>query len=136
MGIPARLFSRSCSPPRLTATQFERACRWKQPSQRPGLPPGCHRPRRRTIDPFSFSANQRFNEKIAQLYSKAWSAEFLRNIVSRWKDELWLCAGHEAGVAVDTLEDATVPKIREGALCLNDPAKTQVCLAVFRVSRT
>jgi len=29
-----------------------------------------------------------------------------------------------------------VPKIREGALCLNDPAQAQVCLAVFQVSRT
>ena len=29
------------------------------------------------------SANQRFNEKIAQLYSKAWSAAFLRKILAR-----------------------------------------------------
>jgi hypothetical protein len=27
------------------------------------------------------------------------------------------------------------PKIREGALCLNDPARAQVCLAVFQVSQ-
>jgi uncharacterized ferritin-like protein (DUF455 family) len=27
------------------------------------------------------------------------------------------------------------PKIREGALCLNDPARAQVCLAVFQVTR-
>jgi len=27
------------------------------------------------------------------------------------------------------------PKIREGAICLNDPARTQVCLAVFQVTR-
>jgi hypothetical protein len=34
------------------------------------------------------------------------------------------------------LEGEPVPRIREGALCLNDPATAQSCLAVFRVSRT
>ena len=34
------------------------------------------------------------------------------------------------------LEGEPVPKIREGALCLNDPAAAQVCLATFQVSRT
>lgn len=33
------------------------------------------------------------------------------------------------------LEGEPVPKIREGALCLNDPAEAQVCLATFEVSR-
>lgn len=33
-----------------------------------------------------------------------------------------------------SLEGETVPRIRSGALCLNDPATTQVCLAVFQVS--
>ncbi len=33
------------------------------------------------------------------------------------------------------LEGEPTPKIREGALCLNDPAAAQVCLAVFQVSR-
>jgi uncharacterized ferritin-like protein (DUF455 family) len=33
------------------------------------------------------------------------------------------------------LEGQPVPKIREGALLLNDPAQAQVCLAVFQVSR-
>jgi hypothetical protein len=28
-----------------------------------------------------------------------------------------------------------VPKIREGAICLNDPARVQVCMAVFQVTR-
>jgi hypothetical protein len=32
------------------------------------------------------------------------------------------------------LEGQPVPKIHEGALCLNDPAQAQVCLAVFQVS--
>ena len=33
------------------------------------------------------------------------------------------------------LEGEPSPKIREGALCLNDPATAQACLAVFQVSR-
>ena len=32
-------------------------------------------------------------------------------------------------------EGEPAPRIREGALCLNDPATAQTCLAVFRVSR-
>jgi hypothetical protein len=32
-------------------------------------------------------------------------------------------------------EGEPVAKIREGALCLNDPAQAQVCLATFQVSR-
>jgi hypothetical protein len=34
------------------------------------------------------------------------------------------------------LESDPVPKIRKGALCLNDPAQAEVCLATFQVSRT
>jgi hypothetical protein len=34
------------------------------------------------------------------------------------------------------LEGEPMPKIREGALCLNDPAQAQMCLATFQVSRT
>ena len=34
------------------------------------------------------------------------------------------------------LEGEPVPHIREGALCLNDPDRAEVCLAVFQVSRT
>ncbi len=34
------------------------------------------------------------------------------------------------------LEAQPLPRIRSGALCLNDPATAQFCLAVFRVSRT
>ncbi len=52
------------------------------------------------------AASERFNEGIAQLYSKAWSAALLRKVLSRWADESWLCTGLEAGVAVDTLEGA------------------------------
>ena len=34
------------------------------------------------------------------------------------------------------LDGEPMPRIREGALCLNDPAQAQVCLATFQVSRT
>ncbi|HEX4351080.1 MAG TPA: DUF455 family protein, partial [Verrucomicrobiae bacterium] len=34
------------------------------------------------------------------------------------------------------LEGEPMPRIREGALCLNDPAEAKVCLAVFQVGRT
>jgi uncharacterized ferritin-like protein (DUF455 family) len=70
------------------------------------------------------SAHQRFNGNIAQLYSKAWSAELLRgllacgnrddgvhastpSIVNR-RSEIpnWLCAESEVGVAVDSLNAA------------------------------
>jgi len=33
------------------------------------------------------------------------------------------------------LEGEPLPRIRAGALCLNDPATSQVCLAIFQVSR-
>jgi hypothetical protein len=33
------------------------------------------------------------------------------------------------------LEGEPAPRIREGAICLNDPAQAQVCLAVFQVAR-
>lgn len=72
------------------------------------------------------AANQRFNENIARLYSKAWSAGLLRRMLSRcrrgdeaWVSrepsqslltstpvESWLCTEHEAGVAVDDLDSA------------------------------
>ena len=57
------------------------------------------------------TASQRFNEGIARLYSKAWSAAFLRTVLARRRrgdeaSESWLCTEEEAGVAVDTLEGA------------------------------
>ena len=59
------------------------------------------------------TASQRFNEGIARLYSKAWSADFLRTVLARGAlgtahpaPEPWLCTEHEVGVAVDTLEGA------------------------------
>jgi hypothetical protein len=64
-----------------------------------------------------------FNPCIAQLYSKAWSAELLRKILlststphpalsprrgegGRRPGEGWLCTEHEVGVAVNSLEEA------------------------------
>jgi hypothetical protein len=56
------------------------------------------------------TASQRFNEPIARLYSKAWSASFLKRILARRHSEegpaSWLCTEDEVGVAVDTLEGA------------------------------
>ena len=57
------------------------------------------------------TASQRFNEGIARLYSKAWSAAFLRTVLARRRrgdeaSESWLCTEDEAGVAVDTIEGA------------------------------
>jgi hypothetical protein len=34
------------------------------------------------------------------------------------------------------LEGEPLPRLREGALCLNDPASARAVLAVFQVSRT
>src|SRR6185503_19022861 len=76
------------------------------------------------------SAQQRFNEQIAQLYSKAWSAGFLRRVLAERASEAragcpqpavrrgedtapyqrvakpWLCTEHEAGVVVNTIDQA------------------------------
>lgn len=71
-------------------------------------------------------ASRYFNDGIARLYSKAWSAGFLRKVLARLRDgqeappsqaearaglgvaaaNPWLCSEQEAGVVVDTLEDA------------------------------
>jgi len=69
------------------------------------------------------SAGQFFNNSIAQLYSKAWSTDFLKKVLARCREEHgasvptaeerklpgaepWLCSEQEAGVAVSTLEEA------------------------------
>jgi uncharacterized ferritin-like protein (DUF455 family) len=70
------------------------------------------------------NAEQRFNSGIAQLYSKAWSAELLRKFLTcRTRGDAshfaesaigdrqsavqnWLCTEHEIGVPVDSLEAA------------------------------
>ena len=56
---------------------------------------------------------QRFNPGLAQLYSKAWSADFLRKMLAdktesrSWHREMsWLCTGNEIGVAVNSMDEA------------------------------
>jgi uncharacterized ferritin-like protein (DUF455 family) len=54
--------------------------------------------------------SERFNKGIARLYSKAWSAEFLRKVLSDRKiaeiGKGWLCTQEEVGAAVNTLREA------------------------------
>jgi hypothetical protein len=74
---------------------------------------------------------KRFNAGLAQLYSKAWSANFLRKVIQKQKAENrkqklsqslvtsaptkeWLCSEMEIGVAVNSLDEAraAIGKIR------------------------
>jgi uncharacterized ferritin-like protein (DUF455 family) len=64
---------------------------------------------------------KRFNEEIAQLYSKAWSANFLRRLIfgkSAIRNPQsaigWLCTENEIGVAVNSFAEAqaAIAKIR------------------------
>ena len=57
---------------------------------------------------------QRFNEKIAQLHSKAWSAEFLNKLLSKHGDLPWLCGEDETGETISTCESVleAVERIR------------------------
>ncbi len=51
----------------------------------------------------------RFSEKIAQLYSKSWSANFLRRILAERRarsDAPYLCSENEVGVPVNSLAEA------------------------------
>ena len=48
---------------------------------------------------------KRFNPGIAQLYSKAWSADFLRKIISS-KSESWLCTENEISTSVNSIAEA------------------------------
>jgi hypothetical protein len=61
-----------------------------------------------------FAPEQRFNEKIARLYSKVWSAEFLRKVLSKHPGSPWLCGEQETGEVVSTCESAlaAVERIR------------------------
>ncbi len=53
--------------------------------------------------------DKRFNTGLAQLYSKAWSAEFLRNVLNQVKNDApYLCTEHEIGVSVNSLKEAQV----------------------------
>jgi uncharacterized ferritin-like protein (DUF455 family) len=52
------------------------------------------------------TSEQRFNARIARLYSKAWSAELLRRFLTSTGAQSWLCSVNEVGVAVNILQDA------------------------------
>jgi uncharacterized ferritin-like protein (DUF455 family) len=52
------------------------------------------------------AVNQRFNERMAQIYSKGWSAALLRKFLASSKSTPWLCTECEVGVPVDNLKDA------------------------------
>jgi uncharacterized ferritin-like protein (DUF455 family) len=52
------------------------------------------------------SAEQRFNDSTAQLYSKALSAAFLKKVLATMPAQPWLCTTNEVGVAVKTLDEA------------------------------
>jgi uncharacterized ferritin-like protein (DUF455 family) len=49
---------------------------------------------------------QRFNANLAQLYSKSWSANFLRKLVAEKSALNWLCSENQIGVVVKSLDDA------------------------------
>jgi len=79
------------------------------------------------------AADRRFNDRLARLYSKAWSAEFMKKILAHRRGqqpvetdgnrrrltsaaaESWLCTGNEAGIAVDSLTEtlSAIAAIRE-----------------------
>jgi uncharacterized ferritin-like protein (DUF455 family) len=53
------------------------------------------------------SASGYFNDEIARLYSKAWSAKILKKVMEmRGTEEDWLCTEHEVGLPVDSLAKA------------------------------
>ena len=57
------------------------------------------------------SADESFNAGIGELYSKAWSAAFLRKVLPQLINEFpslaeWLCSENEVGLAVRTVDEA------------------------------
>jgi uncharacterized ferritin-like protein (DUF455 family) len=61
-----------------------------------------------------FTPEQRFNEQIARLHSKAWSVEFLKRLLLKHASLGWLCGEDEAGEVVGTCDSAftAVERIR------------------------
>jgi uncharacterized ferritin-like protein (DUF455 family) len=58
---------------------------------------------------------KRFNPEIAQLYSKTWSANFLRKLISsKLREHVWLCDENEIGSSVNSVKEAfaAIAKIR------------------------
>ena len=60
-------------------------------------------------------ADWKFTQDLAQLYSKAWSADFLRKIIASHPAAPWLCTDNEVGVAVhsETAALAAIAAIRQ-----------------------
>lgn len=52
------------------------------------------------------SPQQRYNQRIAVLYSKAWSAQLLQQLLKKYSNESWLCTKQDAGVEVQTVKEA------------------------------
>jgi uncharacterized ferritin-like protein (DUF455 family) len=52
------------------------------------------------------SADQSYHQEIAPLYSKSWSADFLRSILGHQDDRSWLCEDGDVGVTASTLDAA------------------------------
>jgi uncharacterized ferritin-like protein (DUF455 family) len=52
------------------------------------------------------SSERCFNETIAQLYSKAWSANLLRKLWPAWAGESWICTELDIGIAVNSIDAA------------------------------
>jgi uncharacterized ferritin-like protein (DUF455 family) len=51
-------------------------------------------------------AGDHFNPRISALYSKAWSAEFLGSVLSRYSKESWLCTESDVGIPVNSMAAA------------------------------
>lgn len=47
-----------------------------------------------------------FSANIARLYSKTWSVQFLRELLTDWEEESWLCPKDVVGTVVDSFGDA------------------------------
>ena len=61
------------------------------------------------LTPLASSLNepaQRFNTTLGQVYSKAWSAVFLSQLLREMEPEAWLCTENEVGTAVTELTHA------------------------------
>jgi uncharacterized ferritin-like protein (DUF455 family) len=54
------------------------------------------------------AAKQRFNENIAPLFSKTWSAKLLGSVLEDWSDRSWLCTRDDVGIDVNHFDEAMV----------------------------
>ncbi|HHY85318.1 MAG TPA: ferritin-like domain-containing protein [Verrucomicrobia bacterium] len=65
------------------------------------------------------TAEQCFNPRVAELYSKAWSARLLRQQLEAHAAEPWLCSPGTAGIAARTPDEAAlaISTLRERGYC-------------------